>query len=132
MTTPTRPQYEFDPEQNALIGSLAAKMRFVGLVLIALGVLALLGSAATFRDVRDGNLIIFGLLQVIIGVWTRSAASSFRQVVETKGSDITHLMDALDDLRKLYALQYWLVILAAVLLVVSLVAAEIFLRGQAL
>jgi hypothetical protein len=36
------PQYEFTNEQNALIGSLAGKMRFVGLFLFALGALNVL------------------------------------------------------------------------------------------
>jgi hypothetical protein len=36
------PQYEFTNEQNALIGSLASKMRFVGLFLFALGALNIL------------------------------------------------------------------------------------------
>jgi hypothetical protein len=46
--------YEFTADQNKLIGSLAAKMRFVGLFAVALGVinllLALLVVAAVYRD----------------------------------------------------------------------------------
>src|SRR5262249_15607957 len=48
------PQYEFSQEQNALIGSLASKMRFVGLFFLAVGVLnvliALLVVVAVYRD----------------------------------------------------------------------------------
>src|SRR5262249_50822274 len=48
------PQYEFSQEQNALIGSLASKMRFVGLFFVAVGVLNLVIAAlvlvAIFRD----------------------------------------------------------------------------------
>ena len=46
--------YEFSDEQNKLIGGLAAKMRFVGLFAVILGVLnllmALLVVAAVYRD----------------------------------------------------------------------------------
>jgi len=38
----TAPQYEFTNEQNAEIGNLAGKMRFVGFFSVAFGVLALL------------------------------------------------------------------------------------------
>ena len=48
------PQYEFSQEQNALIGSLASKMRFVGLFFVDVGVLNLVIAAlvlvAIFRD----------------------------------------------------------------------------------
>jgi hypothetical protein len=132
MSEPGRTSYEFGPDQNELIGTLASKMRFVGMFLIALGVVALLGAAAQFRDLRDGNLIVFGLFQIVIGAWTRSAGGGFHRIVTTQGADIPHLMAALQDLRKLYTLQYWLVVLAIVLLVVSLAAAEILRRGQAI
>jgi hypothetical protein len=130
MAMPGLPQYEFNEEQNALIGGLAARMRFVGMFLIVLGVLALVGAAATARDVRDGHLVVFGIFQIVLGAWTRSAAKGFRQVVETQGADINHLMEALADLRKLYTLQYWLVILALVVLVITLVTTELLLRGR--
>jgi hypothetical protein len=48
------PGYEFSSDQNKLIGSLAAKMRFVGLFAVMLGVvnllMALLVIAAVYRD----------------------------------------------------------------------------------
>jgi hypothetical protein len=48
------PQYEFSQEQNALIGSLATKMRFVGLFFAILGALnvlvAILVVVAIYRD----------------------------------------------------------------------------------
>src|SRR5687767_10556001 len=50
----TSPQYEFTQEQNNQIGSLAGKMRFVGLFSVLFGVLALLIAllvlAFIFRD----------------------------------------------------------------------------------
>jgi hypothetical protein len=52
--SPSPQQYEFSQEQNALIGSLASKMRFVGLFFAVIGVLnlifAVLVVVAIFRD----------------------------------------------------------------------------------
>lgn len=48
------PEYEFTSDQNKLIGGLAGKMRFVGLLAVIMGVLtiimALLVVAAVYRD----------------------------------------------------------------------------------
>jgi hypothetical protein len=107
------PQYEFTPGQNVTIGELAAKMRFVGFFLILGGVLQCL-------SVLAGHLggLISGLVYIFLGVWTRNAAASFQKIVDTEGSDITHLMSALNDLLRMYRLQYFLLIIALVLLLV--------------
>jgi len=54
---------------------------------------------------------VFFLLQ---GVWTRSSAASFQKIVDTRGNDITNLMNAVGALRTMYGLLYLL--LAAALL----------------
>jgi len=57
---------------------------------------------------------VTGLFFLLLGVWTRSAAGSFRKIVDTQGSDITNLMKALSSLHSMYGLIYLL--LAAALL----------------
>lgn len=118
----SRPQYEFDRTQNALIGDLGSKMRFVGMFSIVIGILVLLGGvlAANPEAFNPGGLIS-GLLYIAIGAWTRSAGAAFHEVVATKGADITHLMNALTDVRRIYTLVYWICILAIALLVLSLI-----------
>ena len=54
---------------------------------------------------------VFFLLQ---GVWSRSSGASFRKIVDTRGNDITNLMNAVGALRTMYGLLYLL--LAAALL----------------
>jgi hypothetical protein len=61
-----------------------------------------------------------GLLYLLMGVWTRSAARSFQQVVDTTGSDIRHLMDALSALNKMYTLIYTLIVIGLLVLMASL------------
>jgi hypothetical protein len=157
------PQYEFSQEQNALIGSLASKMRFVGLFFVVLGLInvfiALLVVLAVFRDrlpqkwidqlpaeskakleeqkdklPANNNLWgiainagVVGLFYIVMGVWTRSAASSFQQIVTTQGSDISHLMSALSSLHSMYALVYTLLV---VTLLVGLVGLALTLYNQ--
>ncbi len=118
-------EYEFSSSQNELIKNLADKMRFVAYFLIAVGVLGALGGLLSLRAGGAGN-IISGVVYILIGVWTNNASSAFRRIVETSGSDIENLMGALGELRKLYTLQYWLLIIALIFIVIALVFALVF------
>jgi hypothetical protein len=60
-----------------------------------------------------------GLIYLMIGAWTRSAAGSFRLIVDTRGSDISHLMDALSSLNKMYTLVYTLILVGLLFLIVT-------------
>jgi hypothetical protein len=112
-------QYEFKPGENKIIGQLAFKMHFVGLFLLAMGLIIIaIGVAVVFHV----GPIISGTLACVVGLWTQRASMSFKNVVQTEGRDITHLMDALDDLRKLYTLQYWLLVLGLLLALAGLLA----------
>jgi hypothetical protein len=118
-------QYEFDSSQNELIKQLADKMRFVSYFLIGAGVLTAI--AGLFTLTRGGiSNIISGVVQVIIGIWTSKAASAFDRIVGTQGNDIENLMGALSELRKLYTLQYWLLIITLVFLALGLVLSIVF------
>ena len=113
-------RYEFNQSHNHLIKDLAQKMRFVSYFLIALGVLLIIGGIVS---VRSGLIsgIINGVLQILIGFWTTKAASSFNLIADTQGNDIENLMIALEQLRKLYTLQYWLILIALIFIVIALI-----------
>lgn len=113
-------EYEFSSSQNELVKNLADKMRFVAYFLIAVGVLGLIGGLLSLRAGGVGN-IISGIVYILIGFWTNNASSAFRRIVETSGSDIENLMGALGELRKLYTLQYWLLIIALVFIALALI-----------
>ena len=158
MSNPTS-AYEFSGDQNQLIGDLATKMNFVGLLAVILGVLdlvmALLVVVAVYRDripadwqaktnaylekareklpedVRKqaeqysldklpANNHLWGiaigtgasgLFYLLLGIWTRSASHSFRNIVDTRGNDISHLMQGLGALHQMYSLLYTLLVL---------------------
>jgi hypothetical protein len=143
-------RYEFTPEQNDLIGDLAKKMRLVGLISVVLGVLNLLSAILLlvfiFQDKIPANVVASipedarkelpptnylwgfviqgaasGLILLLIGIWTRASAASFQLIVDTTGRDISHLMDALGSLRKMYTLLYTLIVIILILFVVGLV-----------
>lgn len=116
-------QYEFDPTQEALIGDLGRKMSFVGKFLIIMGLLNAASGLRTLPDERVSGAAsaIAGIAIVVFGLWTNAAARSFKLVAKTSGRDIENLMAALDGLRKLYAVQYWLLILSIVFITLAMI-----------
>ena len=102
--------YEFTDRENKVIGRLSEKMAWVGLFILVLGgVVVALGAVR-----REYDLLVSGLIYALLGVWTERAGHQFRKVVTTKGQDIHHLMHALEDLRKLYTLQFWGALIAII------------------
>jgi len=117
--------YEFSEAQNLTFSVLASRMKFLGIlnlvfaVFIGLfAVLALFSSPLTI--VVSGPQVA---LMVVMGLWMMNASSSFRMIIGTKGSDINHLMTAMEALRKLYNLQFWLTIAVLALFVVGFLIA---------
>lgn len=120
--------YEFTIAQNESIRVLSRRMKFVGIFYVIASVLmGLAGLVALFIAPLIGVLYLILLTpQLLIGIWTINAASSFKLVVDTRGHDIPHLMNALTSLRKLYTLMFWLLIVALAFMVVA-IAAGIFM-----
>ncbi len=116
-------QYEFTPQDDALFDDLAAKMNFVGYVMlviacVGLGLMIYRMVATRFAIV---TLDINDFLLLFIAGWTLYAASAFRQVATTRGRDISHVLDALSALRSLYTLLYWILLLTIILLLLLVV-----------
>ncbi len=112
-------QYEFTDQENVLVNDLAQKMKYVGIFGIILGVVEILSS---FFGEKGG--IISGVISIIVGVWTINASKFFQKIVDTTGNDMSNLMSALTELKKLYGLQYWTQIfgiILAILLIIFLV-----------
>jgi hypothetical protein len=124
MTSEFSQEYEFNNSQNELIGNLASTMKFVAYFLIAVGIISAISGLIAIT--RGGfTALVQGIIQGIIGFWTIKAAKSFQLIVDTEGKDIENLMGALGELRKLYGLQYWILIIALIFVAIGLVIAVI-------
>jgi hypothetical protein len=122
-------QHEFDSGQNQIIADLAKAMRWIAAPLVIIGVLyaiaAVMGVIQSFSRPETllsvAFVVLATLFYVALGIWTRRAAESFQQITTSSGQDITHLMAALDNLRKKYSLLSFLVKLYVALVIVALV-----------
>ncbi|MFB6274727.1 MAG: hypothetical protein ABEI32_01090 [Halothece sp.] len=113
-------EYEFNQSQNELIQGLASTMKFVGYFLIAIGIFSAISGIIA---IANGGFpaLVQGIAELIIGFWTIQAAKSFQLIVDTKGQDIENLMGALGELRKLYTLQYWVIMITLIFIVIALI-----------
>ena len=112
--------YEFSDAQNEVMLDLARKMQGVGIFMLVLGTLALIGFVVSLFAEPQGVWIFVAAFFLVIGVWTVRAAREFRQVVTTEGSDISHLMTALTELKKFYTLNFWLFVVYLVLMLLTI------------
>lgn len=121
-SAPTTAAWEFTAQQTFLLSRLAQRMRAVGMALMVLA--ALLGLRATLGGDAIGLLAVqAGLVLGFTGFWSVRAAAELSRVATTDGADMTHLMGALGEIRKLYELQFWIFLAAALLLGVTLLMA---------
>ncbi len=101
-------EYEFSADQNVVIRDLAGVMSVAGLVLMALAIVAILYVgvfvASAARDPTPMVFAAFCAPMVIAGFWVRRASELLLKIVDTEGRDITHLMTALAELRRIFAL----------------------------
>ncbi|MBI3005606.1 MAG: hypothetical protein HYY49_09360 [Ignavibacteriales bacterium] len=113
--------YEFTDAQNMTFGVLASRMKFLGILnmvfAVCIGLFAILAlfSSPLTIVVSGPQVAMF----IVLGLWMMNASSSFRMIVETHGQDISHLMTAMESLRKLYNLQFWLTIAVLVVFVIG-------------
>lgn len=129
------PQHEFSGEHSRNFQSAGYWMGIMGRLWILFGavacVLALvrgaidiqlgLGSPAAI-GVDIAPVLIFGVLTILCGIWTATAAAAFRQVDQSTGRDVDHVMLAIENLASMYRLQAILIGIAAGLFIVALAA----------
>lgn len=128
-----RPQYEFDDEQNRVIGDLALAIVWVRIPLLVTAVFqTVIAIGLAFRISRDGAHVVGVLGSVLTAVvcfvlasWLLRAAESFARITTTKGRDISHLMTALRNLGSWFDLlaffvKLYLALLALILLILVL------------
>lgn len=126
----SRPQYEFDDHQSAIMADLASGVRLVGLLLFMFGALYAVGLIVTLVkvgwDSRFAGAGLFiaasALIYLSLGWWLQKSSTAFDTVATTQGRDIENLMVALNELRKPFALIRTLILVYAVIVLVGLIA----------
>jgi hypothetical protein len=126
-------QFEFSQSQNRVIGDLASGLRIVGMLLFVFGVMTAVVLVTQLSGVgmdwrfRGPALVMAAtaLIYLSLGWWFQKSSVSFNAVATTQGQDVTHLMTALDDLRKSFSLIRLLILIYGMIILVGLIAAAV-------
>ncbi len=108
--------YEFTPSQNEVLGATARWVGFWAWFAIIGGALMVLGGL--FALPAGIVNIVLGGVYFFVGLSFKGAAASLKSVVGTRGSDVDHLMSAMESLRKAFKI---MVILTALGIAVAIV-----------
>ncbi len=153
--SPTPGGYEFGEAENKVFAGLASKARGVGFWSALYGILLLLNFAYGCLPKRpvdpagrghllgplrvdridwtggvgdvDLGALITGMVFLLLGLWSRRAASGFDAVAKTRGGDLGHLMGALKELSKLYGFLDRLIFVVVLVVTLAMIAVGVAL-----
>lgn len=114
-----RAEYELSDDQRESVRSLAASMSFVGACLMLFGaMLVSFACIALYAGFPAGavGLFVVAAAYTPTAWWTMSGGRSLAAVPRTRGHDIHHLMEAVEQLRRLFAFARGVILLQTLLL----------------
>jgi len=118
------PNYEFSPQQDAVFRRLASAVTFVGAAMMVPGAVLVAIPAYLFStrgpSVDEGRVVVLGILLLVMGVNLVAAAQHFKRIATTEGHDIENLMVAMGEVARVYAVQRWLWVALALVLIVAI------------
>lgn len=115
--------YEFNALENAILAKTASRAKQWGLISTIFGALQIVGSCGMVAKPVLGLLLPEGVVALVVGIVFMGVGSSLESVVRTQGSDIPHLMQAMQKLGSAFTVQ----VVCKVIGVVLFAAAMMFL-----
>ena len=118
-------EYEFAEAENRRLLELYQKMSWVGWASCVFGGAGIVSLVVELirSEARNLTLVlplgVFSLIVLAIGVWTYKGALEFKGIAATEGSDISHLMRAVDSLRSMYRILYWVILAGVIIILVD-------------
>jgi uncharacterized Tic20 family protein len=124
------------PKENStqsdarLLNQVAGRMRMFAYLLIASATLPAIASGysfisdASFSASATGSFAanaISAVVYLIIAFLTLSASGALRAASRTSCDEVTHVIHALDLMRRLFGIQYWLIIVSLALIVLAVI-----------
>lgn len=120
------PEYEFTTAQNKVFSDLAENLSFAGWFVIV--VIVVFHAVLVGRWIINGippyekfrlSYVVWPLLLVFCSAQFIRTAKAFRKVVDTQGSDVSHLMTGLENLNTAFT---WLTIVPRIWILFAFIA----------
>lgn len=113
--------YEFTDAENAIIDKTASRAKTWGIISIVIGALQLLASLGAVVNKTLLGQAPGGIVALVVGVSFLGAGTSLKNVVQTQGNDIPHMMVALQKISSAFFVQIIATIVGVVLVGIILV-----------
>lgn len=114
-----RQDYEFSAVENVRIRGAATWSRLAGFMEVLVGAVCIAGGAISLARSFFMTLVLWFVATIYIAVGASfiGAASAFARAVDTEGSDITNILQALVKLKTAFKIQVIVVVVTVVLAV---------------
>ncbi|MBI2395797.1 MAG: hypothetical protein HYV09_39900 [Deltaproteobacteria bacterium] len=113
--------YEFSQMENTTIGRLGSRAKtwgicsiVIGLILLVLGVVVIIAAPGEAALPVGGVIAVAALQPVVSGGFYMAAGGAFKNVVDTQGNDVPHMMDAMKKLTNAMRVESIVALLAIV------------------
>ncbi|MDF1842875.1 MAG: hypothetical protein P1U77_15680 [Rubripirellula sp.] len=125
-----QPEENSTPSNARLLNQVAGRMRIFAYLLIASVTLPAIVSGfsfftdASFSALATGSFAanaISAVVYLIIAFLTLSASGALRAASRTSCDEVSHVIHALDLMRRLFGIQYWLIIVSLALIVLAVI-----------
>ena len=134
MISPSYGNYEFNDSENQIIDKTASRAKLWGIISIVVGSLNCMSSCGGFAKADMFLNLPTGIVGIIVGVAFLGVGNSLKQVVQTQGNDLMHLMQALQKMSSAFMVQIvctivgwvlaFLLLMAVVFLAVAVAASQ--------
>ena len=97
--------YEFNETENQIVDKTASRAKLWGVISIVVGSLNCVSSCGGFAKADLFLNLPSGIVGIIVGVAFLGVGNSLKQVVQTQGNDLMHMMQALQKMSSAFMVQ---------------------------
>ncbi len=123
--------YEFNDTENAIIDRAASRAKLWGIISTVLGGLQCFMSCFAVASPMLATNLPTGIVAIVVGITFMGVGNSLKQVVQTQGNDLMHMMQALDKMSSAFMVQIICAIVGFVLTAIAFVIVAFVLVAAA-
>jgi hypothetical protein len=109
--------YEFNDYENSVIGKTAGRAKLWGIISTVIGALELCLGCGAVASPTLATYIPTGIISLVVGITFIGVGNSLKSVVDTSGSDLMHMMQALEKMGTAFMIQIICTIVGVVLMI---------------
>lgn len=111
--------YEFNDNENSIIDKTAGRAKLWGIISITIGALECMASCGAVASPGLATNLPTGIVAIVVGVSFLGVGNSLKQVVQTQGNDLMHMMQALQKMGGAFMVQIICAIVGFVLMMLA-------------